>query len=92
MINGTIKNYAKRRGVEIEVVKAEAIDRETDEVWFFDESNESEPVLMYTIEPGFLYYKGKLMKGLEDLPLTILNSTKLKELINYISAVLKEQK
>lgn len=91
LITGLIINFAKRRGLDIEVLTAEELNSHADQVWFYDEKNESEPVLIYNDQGNFLQYRTALMNGLEDMPGTIMNRQQLQKMIDYVSDTLKAQ-
>lgn len=92
MVTGHIVNFAKRRGVDIEMIAAGEVDEHA-QVWFYDSANDCEPVLMYIQNNDqSLTYRGKLMKSLEDMPAWIDNKDKLKKVICYLSDTLKAEK
>lgn len=86
MVTGHIFNYAKRRGVELQIIAAGEIDNEQAQLWFYTDDNDCEPVLFYTMnDDGTLTYRSKLMDSLEDMPGTIFDKDQLKKVICYVS-------
>ena len=87
MIDGHMKNYAKRRGFEIETCE---IDGEHF-VEIFEAGEDCEPMVVFTQTlqglqlRGFVYNKHLN----EDFPALIMTAEKLKEVLNYFQSELK---
>lgn len=91
-INFHIANFAARRGVVLTLENPDEKEGQ-DQIWIWDAENDCEPVLFYNIDnKGELFYRSNLMSSLEDLPLWIGDKNKLKNLICYVSDMLKAEK
>ncbi|MFW3388042.1 UNVERIFIED_CONTAM: hypothetical protein RF648_18770 [Kocuria sp. CPCC 205274] len=83
-INKSILNYAKARGIELEV------DRDSEAVLFWDAKEDCEWMFSYGIasRDGSLVWRGNIYLPddvKEELPAHIMTAAKLKEVIDYIS-------
>ncbi|MGL4843949.1 MAG: hypothetical protein ACRC2Y_04935 [Aeromonas veronii] len=87
MINGHLKNYAKRRGFEIEVSELDGQDI----VWLYELGQDSEPMIVFTQYPEGLQLRGFVYNRhlKEDFPALITTETKMKEVLNYLHNELK---
>lgn len=92
-----LQNYAKRRGISLELYN----DGEHDRVLFWDINNDNEWLCSYEVQEvrnvdGFyeegLYYHGNILlsqEEKEELPYWINNDKKLKEVITFLGSTLK---
>lgn len=90
-INFHVVNFAKRRGLDLTLETPEDQDPQ---IWIWDAENDCEPVLMYAIQESTdsLFYRGSLMRSLEDLPHWVENADKLKKLVDYVADMVKADK
>ncbi len=90
MINGHMKNYAKRRGFEFDIYE---MDGET-YVDLFEAGDDNEPMVIFIQRLEGLQLKGFVYnKHLnEDFPALITTAEKLKEVLNYFQAELTKGK
>lgn len=84
-ISKTVFNMAAKRELEIEIVK---FDSGNDQLWFWDNENESEPVLMYDFQEEGLFFQGQTSSKLQDLPYWIKDQNQLKEVVKYVAATI----
>ena len=83
-ISKTTFNFAKKRGIELELIEAD--DRLI--LAFYEDKNECEWMFSYNVNHDCLTWRGNIylpQEVKEELPATITTEKKLREVIDFIS-------
>lgn len=83
-ISKTTFNFAKKRGIELELIEAD--DRLV--LAFYEDKNECEWMFSYNVNHDCLTWRGNIYLSnevKEELPATITTEKKLREVIDFIS-------